>query len=365
MAKGNEVIHRFATFPVRDVSMRVLTRGDLSRAMPRLAEFAMAGPRASLSRHPAWLSVLQYGLEHDPYVIEASERERTVGLLPLAFVRSLLFGRFLVGLPYLNVGGPLTCDEVIARRLLDRAVVLADELRVRYLELRHERHVDHPHLTAKQTHKVHMRLALPDFPGPLWESFPAKVRNQVRKGQKQNLQVVWGGRELLPEFYAVFSENMRDLGTPVYPLRFFGQVLRSFPDRAEFCVVRHHNAPIASALLLHGHGVSEVPSASSLKDFNHTSANMLLYWNLLERAMARGQSIFDFGRSTPGSGTYRFKEQWGAKPEPSVWQYYVRRGTVGEMRPDNPKYQRMVRLWRRLPLRLTQLLGPRIVRGIP
>src|SRR5262249_4388546 len=171
----------------------------------------------------------------------------------------------------------------------------------------------HPSLTAKQTHKVHMRLKLPDFVGPLWDGFPAKVRNQVRKGQKQELEVAWGRRELLPEFYAVFSENMRDLGTPVYPLRLFAQVLRSFPDRAELCVLRRHGAPVAAALLLHGDGVSEVPSASSLKEFNHTSANMLMYWHLLERAVLRGQSFFDFGRSTPGSGTYRFKEQWGAQ----------------------------------------------------
>src|SRR5262249_31185019 len=178
-----------------------------------------------LSRHPAWLSILQYGLAHDPYLIEAAEHGQVCGLLPLAFVRSFLFGRFLVGLPYLNMGGVIASDDEVTRRLIDRSIDLADELRVRYLELRHERHIDHPSLTAKQTHKVHMRLKLPDFVGPLWDGFPAKVRNQVRKGQKQELEVAWGRRELLPEFYAVFSENMRDLGTPVYPLRLFAQVL--------------------------------------------------------------------------------------------------------------------------------------------
>jgi hypothetical protein len=92
---------------------------------------------------------------------------------------------------------------------------------------------------------------------------------------------------------------------------------------------------------------------------------MLMYWNLLERAVRRGQAVFDFGRSTLDSNTCQFKKQWGARPEEAHWQYYVRRGTVGDMRPDNPRYQRFIRLWQRLPVGLTRLIGPLIVRGIP
>ncbi len=356
---------RFATFPQRDLAVRVYSRSNLADAMPRAIEFAASQKLTGLSRHPAWLHILQYGQQHDPYLLEAVEADRTVGLLPLAFVRSILFGRFLVGLPFLNAGGVIGGDEEVARRLINRAVDLAERLKVRYLELRHEKLLDHRYLTAKQTHKVHMRLKLPDFPGPLWEGFPASVRNQVRKGQKNDLEVAWGRRELLPEFYAVFSENMRDLGTPVYSLRLFAQILRSFPDRSELCVVRRLGAPISAALVLHGNGVTEVPSAGALREFRKSNANMLMYWHLIERAIQRGQSIFDFGRSTPGSGTYRFKEQWGAQPSPSVWQYCVRRGRITDMRPDNPKYRRLIQLWQRLPLRVSQIIGPRIVRGIP
>jgi lipid II:glycine glycyltransferase (peptidoglycan interpeptide bridge formation enzyme) len=148
-------------------------------------------------------------------------------------------------------------------------------------------------------------------------------------------------------------------------LSLFAQIMRIFPDDAEVCVIRLGPLPVAAAVLLHGDGVTEVPSASSLRSHNDTCANMLLYWQLLERAIDRGQSVFDFGRSTPGSGTYRFKEQWGAEPEPAVWQYYVRRGTIGDARPDNPRYQRVIRWWQRLPVPVTRLIGPPIVRGIP
>ena len=123
--------------------------------------------------------------------------------------------------------------------------------------------------------------------------------------------------------------------------------------------------PAAAALLLHGWGVTEVPTASSLREYNPTNANMLMYRHLLERAVERGQMVFDFGRSTTNGNTYRFKKQWGAKPHPTVWQYRVNSGEVGDMRPDHPCYQRAICIWRRLPLALTRFLGPRIVRGIP
>ncbi|HVS40491.1 MAG TPA: FemAB family XrtA/PEP-CTERM system-associated protein [Gemmataceae bacterium] len=352
------------------VSVRVHTGRQLAAHLPRLRAFAMAGERAPLSRDPGWLSILQRAFQHDVYALEAIQGDRTCGFLPLAFVRSLLFGRFLVSLPYLNSNGVVADDGAARERLIDRSVQLADELRVRYLELRHEQKIEHPALTGCLTGKVHMRLPLPAFPGPLWEGLPAKVRNQVRKGEKSDLTTVRGGEELLPEFYAVFSRNMRDLGTPVYSVELFASALRQFPTDAELLVVRAGRTPVAAALLLHGPGITEVPSASSLREYNPTCANMLLYWRLLERAVERGQAVFDFGRSTVDGNTYRFKKQWGARPDPAIWQYYRRDGgyhaaSPNDPRPDNPRYQRLIQVWRQLPLRVTRWIGPLIVRGIP
>ncbi|HEX5273601.1 MAG TPA: FemAB family XrtA/PEP-CTERM system-associated protein [Gemmataceae bacterium] len=318
-----------------------------------------------LSREPAWLSVCARGLGHTPYLLTAEEGGDVRGHLPLASLNTFLFGRFLVSMPYLNYGGVSADDPAAATLLIDRAIALADELGVRFLELRHTTPVAHPKLTERPGAKVHMRLALPPTPEPLWKSLKDKVRNLVRKGQKQELAVAWGAHDLLPDFYAVFSENMRDLGTPAYGRALFAAILDEFPGRAELCVVRADKEPVAGALLLHGRGVTEVPSASALRRYNHTSANMLMYWHLLERAVLRGQTCFDFGRSSPDSPTFRFKKQWGAEPEPATWQYYVRKGSTSEMRPDNPKYRRMIRAWQRLPLWVSRLLGPAVVRGIP
>jgi serine/alanine adding enzyme len=328
------------------------------------AWFESRGP-AALSYHPRWLWVLGDGLRHVPYCLEASCDEQITGLLPLELVASRLFGRFLVGLPYLNVGGVMAEHPDIAAALLDRAVQLADELDVKHLELRHETIVTHPALSQTPSGKVHMRLALPHDVDTLWAAFKPGVRNQIRKGEKQEFTVLWGAEERLDDFYAVFSQNMRDLGTPVFSRRLFGSILPHFGDSAELCVVRAGRRPVAAALVCHGRGTTEVPSASSLRAVNSTNANMYLYWQLLQRAVGRGQHTFDFGRSTVDSGTYRFKKQWGAAPYPAAWQYYVRRGDRGDLRPENRKYQVAIRVWQWLPVWLANLIGPPIVRGIP
>lgn len=351
--------------PSDAVSVAVVSAARLTDRLPYLTAFSRRGGPAPLSRDPRWLTVLRDGLGHDPYAIEALAAGRTCGLLPLAYVSSALFGKFLVSLPYLNTNGVLADSADVQTALVDRAVALADELGVRYLELRHEVAVEHPGLTARLTTKVHMRLTLPDSGERLWKRYDPKVRNQVRKGEKHGLTVAWGGEELLEPFYAVLCHNMRDLGTPVYGRALFRAVLGMFPTQAELCVVRSGGTPIAAALLLHGDGVTEVPTASSLKEFNPTCANMLMYRHLLDRAVERGQTVFDFGRSTADGPTFKFKKQWGAEPHPATWQYAVRAGTATDMRPDNPRYRQAVRVWQRLPLRVTQYLGPHIVRGIP
>lgn len=320
---------------------------------------------------PRWLSVLANALDHRTFVITARIENQLVGYLPLALVTSRLFGRFLVSLPYLNLAGVMTDDDVIAQALITEATDLARVHDVQYLELRHGDGHTHDKLTQQRDEKVRMVLDLPEDADTLWNNLKAKVRNQIRKGDKFDLSIHWGGMDLVDDFYNVFAINMRDLGTPVYPRKLFTQIVSMFPQTAEFAVVRHEGQAIAGALLIHdpirhsGVGVTQVPSASTLRNFNHTNANMWMYHHLLCRAIERGASQFDFGRSSEDSGTYRFKKQWGALPIPTVWQYHVRRGDINAVRPDSPKYRRRIETWQKLPVWVTRLVGPSIVRGIP
>lgn len=348
-----------------NVAVQLHAGAAIDDRLRALEDYSKRGLVVPLTRSPRWLSVMSKGLQHDVYVLEAQRGDRTTGMVGLADVRSRLFGRYLVSLPYLNSAGLQADDSESATALIDAAAALADRLDVQYLELRNEAAQDHPKLAHRRMNKVHMRLELPTTGAALWEQISAKVRNQIRKGQKHGYCAHWGGADLLEDFYQVFSRNMRDLGTPTYGRELFATILEQFSDAAELCVLRDEGKPIAGALLIHGRGVTEVPSASSLRAYNASCANMLMYWHLLERAAEKKQSVFDFGRSTEASATYRFKKQWGAIATPAEWQYYLRSGCIDEVRPDNPKYRLMIATWRRLPVWITRAIGPRIVRGIP
>ncbi len=323
-----------------------------------------AYPRLS-AHHDPWVSAVKDGFRHRCFHISATRQGEPVGHLTLVLIRGPIFGRFLVSLPYINTGGVWSKDEETAIRLVDRACLLADQYDVRYMELRHEIPLDHPRINFERRDKVHMRLALPSTDELLEKSFKAKLRSQIRKGSKNAVEIEFGGKELLDDFYSVFAVNMRDLGTPVFSPSLFRCILDSFAGDAEFCIARLGARPIAGGLLVHHGGTTEIPSASSLREFNHLSANMLMYRKCLARAIERGSVTFDFGRSSKDSGTYKFKEQWGAVASPAVWQYYVRKGSADAMRPEAEGNQRLIRLWKKMPVWLTRLAGPPIVRGIP
>jgi len=326
--------------------------------------------------YPQWGRIVEVGLRQKLFTITArsDDGNALLGALSLVFMRSPLFGRHLISVPYVNVGGCVVSDRLeaserqnVERALVDEAVKLADSLGVKYLELRNTREMTHPSLTFERRGKVLMELELPETADALWKAIGPKVRNQIRKGEKAGLRVEWGGKELLKEFYAVFAETMRNVGTPVYSRRLFDVMFDELGNQMEICLVKTPENRLASAaILVHGREITEVPSAGTLRWANTQCANMFLYWNLLKHSLEdRHAKIFDFGRSSVGGGTWHFKKQWGAQEVPVVWKYYVREGTMNDVRPDNSSYGLAIRVWKRLPVWVTRIIGPWIVRGIP
>jgi serine/alanine adding enzyme len=275
-----------------------------------------------------------------------------------------VFGRFLVSLPFLNYGG-LIADSAEVRSILESLIVdQALKLNAAHVELRHEETMDTSWALSER--KVSMRLPLPGSYEVLVKGFPSKLRSQVRRGQKEGMQAKVGGREFLDAFYAVFSRCMRDLGTPVYDKGFFAKILEVFPKETRLCVVSHGQTPVAAGFLYGFRSTLEIPWAASDKRYNKLSPNMLLYGSVLEYACQQGFKVFDFGRSTPDSGTYRFKAQWGAQPKQLHWYYWLKDGrSIPGLNPQNPKYALAIRLWQRLPLAVANLLGPHIVKHLP
>jgi FemAB-related protein (PEP-CTERM system-associated) len=324
-----------------------------------------------VSGHPAacgyhswpWREVFERTFGHACFYLIARETGRVdiAGVLPIVEIRSWLFGRTMTSLPFVNYGGVVAESDASARALVAFARELAATRGCRHVELRHfaRRFDDLPY----KQHKVTMRLPL--SPG-MWERLDRKVRNQIRKAMKSDLTVERGGADLLADFYPVFARNMRDLGTPVYTRRLFEEVLRAFPDRARLVIVRRAREAIACGLTFRTGGMVEVPWASSIHDYNALCPNHLLYWSIIETAIAEDCAVLDFGRSTPDEGTYKFKAQWGATPVPLHWEYcLLRGGAIPDQSPKNPKLRMFVETWKKLPLWAANLIGPFIVRSIP
>src|SRR5262249_45587976 len=210
------------------------------------------------------------------------EKAQVRGVLPLVFLSSRLFGRFLVSMPFVNYGGVLTDTIEAQQALLETAVSRATALGATHIELRHQRllRLD---WTSKQ-HKVSMRCDLRREPEAVWKRFPSKLRSQVRRALKEQLTIRIDGAELVDDFYRVFSRNMRDLGTPVYGRRFFETILEAFPKDARICAVYLGRQPVAAGVLYGFQTTLEVPWASSDRRYNRLSANMLLYTSALRHA---------------------------------------------------------------------------------
>ena len=192
------------------------------------------------------------------------------------------------------------------------------------------------------------------------------MRAQIKRSQRESLEIDFGGEELIDDFYAVYSRNMRDLGTPVYGVSFFGEIISRFSEDCHIAVVRRNNKPVATGFLLGYQGTLEIPWASTLRAANRYSANMFLYWEILCFAIRNQYNYFDFGRSTVNAGTYNFKKQWGALEKQLYWHYWLQdAGDLPMINPSNPKYKLLISIWKRLPVAIANSIGPLVVKNLP
>jgi serine/alanine adding enzyme len=310
-----------------------------------------------------WKHVVEEVFGHEcPFLVAREGGGRIRGLLPLVRVESGLFGRYLVSMPFVNYGGPLGTPDAV-RALADHATELAREHGADLLELRSR--TQQPLDLAVSHRKITVLLDLPAADAkPLWDGFPAKLRSQIRRPSKEGVTFSLGP-EQMEGFYAVFSRHMRDLGTPVQSRVFFERILETFGADVWFGCAYHGGRPVAAGCGFRWEDEFEMTWASSLRSHNRIAPNMLVYWGMMERCIADGVRRFNFGRCTPGSGTHRFKQQWGGRDEPLWWYQWSRGQVAATPSPDSAGLRWGPRVWRHLPLCLANLIGPKIVRLIP
>ena len=355
---------RTHTYPDKTFNQQQISINVFGDDVENWNAYVKTNPSATIYHMAEWRQLIKNTFGHDGHYLYASGTNNKIkGVLPLIRLKSRLFGDFLVSMPYFNYGGAVADHPDIESKLMSAANDYASELNASHIEYRDDvARTDYP----ARTDKVNMILPLPSCKQVLWEGFTPKLRAQIKRPQRENPVVKHGHVELLEDFYRVFARNMRDLGTPVYGRSFFHHILMTFPEQSRILTISLGNKPVAAAFLI-GYGETlEIPWASTVRAVNHLSINMLMYWEILGFAIENNYSFFDFGRSSKKAGTYQFKKQWGARPIQSYWHYWLSTGkTMPSLNPNNPKYRLAIEVWKRLPISVTKLVGPMIVKNLP
>lgn len=326
--------------------------------------FIEADPTSTPAHLLGWKDVIKDVFGCEPLYRVARTDGRITGALPAFLVKSLLLGRHVISVPFLNAGGICASDEGSRAALTAAAQQMVGSVRAKHAEFR----CSYPPSggVAAREHKVRIVLDLPETADKLWNSLRSEIRNRTRRAQNAGLEVEFGSQEL-DGFYAVFAENMHDLGIPAHPKRFFESVLSAFQERAELVVVKAARRVIGGAILFEFRDTIEVPWISCSRSHFELCPNNILYWEIMRRACEQGVRTFDFGRSSPDTGPATFKMRWGARAEQLYWHYILGEGSSmpGETSASNPRFQRASELWKRLPAAVTNSLGPRLIRHLP
>ncbi len=319
----------------------------------------------------AWGQAVERAYRHKAFYLTAyNDQKEICGVMPLSKISKLGGGSELCSLPFCDVGGILFDDETVRAALLDKALDLMCSLACKSLDIRQAQNTAAPGEESEipTGTKVRMFAALPNAPDVMWDGFKSKLRSQIRKAEKNGLSYEVGeGALFLDEFYRVFAQNMRDLGSPVHAKNWFDEIVKQYAGHCVIGIVRLEQLPVGAGLVLYRSGGNAcIPWASTLLSHNRLAPNMMLYWRLIEYAINQGCTSFDFGRSSFGEGTFKFKSQWGAQPSPLQWQKYDSdKNLVSENISSGSKTRELVAdCWKKLPLSVANSVGPLLRRRI-
>jgi FemAB-related protein (PEP-CTERM system-associated) len=327
-------------------------------------DFVQRHPEGTIFHQTGWKRVIEKTFGYNPRYMFAARGEQITGVLPLFEISNWLQGKCLVSTPMAVYGGICATDEESRLALLDAAKSIANTERVQHLELRQRQSELFPEFHPNTLYTTFCGELDAD-PEVLLRRFPRDTRYMIRKGLKNNLRVECGLQHI-PSFYHLFLQSMRRLGTPAFPLQFFVNLVDEFKTLADILVLSSSGGPVAAVFSFRFRDTILPYYAGASPEAPALAANNLLYWELMTRSAAEGIHWFDFGRSKKGTGAYAFKAQWNMVAQPLDYQLYlVRRKSIPNFTPVNPKFELAARFWSKLPLQLTTRLGPHVVRWFP
>ncbi len=331
----------------------------------RVNDYLTKSSFATPYHHMQWLQAIKkaYGFNYEYLIAEVGSNIE--GVLPVCHFKSISGQITFCSLPFCDVGGVIAENDIVREKLIQFALDRADKSQVMPLELRQR-------LTKKLSEadmvdrKVSMLLDLPESADILLASFKSKLRSQINKAEKNGLTFDFANdKKSIDDFFYVFCRNMHLLGSPTHSIKWFYALRETYQDDLIVGRVWFDGKIVGAGILLFSGSNVSIPWASTLRDYNRLAPNMLLYWNLLRVSCDRGCKQFDFGRSTYGEGTYKFKKQWGAKPAPLDWITLDKQGVIIEASGGKSRARNLVEtVWRKLPLPIVNTIGPRLRRHI-
>jgi len=340
------------------LSVRPFRDGDAER----WDRFVFGCPEATFFHRIGWRQIFEEVFRHRTHYLLAERGDEIVGVLPLVHLKSWLFGSSLVSLPFAVYGGAAAVDPFARSALHDFAAALGQELGVAHLELRNVAPAQ-PDWPRQDLYVTFRKTLLPEVEANML-AIPRKQRAMVRKGIQRELRSdIDSGTD---RFFELYADNQHRHGTPPHSRRYFQALKRVFGDDCEVLTVFGPQGDAVSGVLSFYFRDEVLPYyAGDLTAARDLAANDFKYWELMRRACERGLRVFDYGRSKRGTGSFDFKKNWGFEPAPLHYEYRLfKRDTVPQNNPSNPKYQRAIELWRRLPRGVVDSVGPLLARHL-
>jgi FemAB-related protein (PEP-CTERM system-associated) len=341
---------------------RVTVRAAVDADAPAWDAFVLSQRGGTFFHRFAWRSIFRDVFRLDPRYLIAECDGRTVGVLPLVYQRSLLFGTALIAAPFQVEGGPLASDPVVLAALDDAAIGLMRDLGAPVLEYR-SRRATRPGWTVKRDLYATFSRPLSAKDEENLLAIPRKQRAVVRKALSGPL--TGETEEGVEALFRAYSESVRNLGTPVFAKRYFARLRTAFGPDCDVVVIRDGGEPVSAVMNFYHAGTVLPYYGGGTADARKSGANDLLYWEVMRRAALRGCTQYDFGRSKAGTGAFAFKKNWGFEPQWLEYEYFLAPGSdLPEKNPNNPKYAMFIAAWKKLPLPLANFLGPFLIRGL-
>jgi len=324
-------------------------------------DFVDTCPDATFFHRAGWQEVIEKAFGHRTYYLYTETSGRITGVLPLGHIRSRLFGNALISTPFCVYGGVATQQPAAYAALESAACKLADDLGVDYLELRN-REARHPDWPTKQLYVTFRKEMDPD-PEKNLLAIPRKQRAMVRKGIKAGLCGDFDNS--IDRFYSAYSQSVRSLGTPVFSRAYFRLLQQVFKDSCDILTVTRDGDLVSSVMSFYFRDEVLPYYGGGTTLARQLKGNDFMYWELMRQSCERGYRLFDYGRSKQGTGPWSFKKNWGFEPVPLHYEYYlVKAKQMPDISPMNPKYRMVIDAWKRLPLPVTQFVGPLIARNL-